>query len=170
MIIPLVLLLVFLVLMLTLVVLLFNYWSVFLLLLVNSYLVVGQLFFIGVWFFLLLLGSICFVIPFLFVATLLWESVRMRRTFPKWRLGSPPRLPKLQNSIAGVKTPCIGVFFISLEIYQIVDVENGFAWAIWTFASQVMAKRKVEQKVRNRPDPDACKGSQGDCNTPLENS
>jgi len=62
----------------------------------------------------------------------------MKLTLPKLGLGSPPGLPKLQSSIAGVKTPCIGVFFISLESYQSVDVANGLAWAIWTFAEQVM--------------------------------
>jgi len=51
----------------------------------------------------------------------------MTLTFPKWGLGSPPRLPKLQSSIAKVKTPRLEVFFISLEIYQSVDVENGLA-------------------------------------------
>jgi hypothetical protein len=56
-----------------------------------------------------------------------WKSVRMTLTLPKWGLGSPPRLPKLQSSIAGVKTPLIEVFFISLESYQSVDVENGLA-------------------------------------------
>jgi hypothetical protein len=35
------------------------------------------------------------------------------------------------------------VFFMSLESYWNVDVENGLAWAIWTSAAQVMAKRKV---------------------------
>jgi hypothetical protein len=59
-----------------------------------------------------------------FVATLLWESVRMKLTFSKWGLGSSPGLRKLQSSIAGDKTPCIGVFFISLESYRSVDVEN----------------------------------------------
>jgi len=51
------------------------------------------------------------------VATLPWESVRMKLTLPKLGLGSPPRLSKLQSSIAGVKTPLIGVFFISLKSY-----------------------------------------------------
>jgi hypothetical protein len=68
----------------------------------------------------------------------------MKLTLPKWGLGSPPRLPKLQNSITGVKTPCIGVFFISLESYQSVDVENGLAWAS---AAQVMAKRKAGSQI-----------------------
>jgi len=51
----------------------------------------------------------------------------MRLTFPKWGLGSPSRFPKLQSSIVGVKTLRIGVFFITLESYLSVDVENGFA-------------------------------------------
>jgi hypothetical protein len=41
-------------------------------------------------------------------------------------------LLKLQNLIARVKTPHIGVFFISLESYQSLHVENGLAWAILT--------------------------------------
>ncbi len=61
------------------------------------------------------------------VTTLLWKSVRMTFTLLKWGLGSPLGLLKLQSSIAGVKTPCIEVFFISLEKYQSVDVENGLA-------------------------------------------
>jgi hypothetical protein len=36
-------------------------------------------------------------------------------------------LSKLQSLIAGVKTPCLEVFFISLENYRIIDVENGLA-------------------------------------------
>ncbi len=81
------------------------------------------------------------------VATLLWESVRIRLTLPKWGLGSPWRLLKLQSLITGVKTPRIGVFFISLENYQSVNVENGLVWAIWTFATQVMAKRKAKSQT-----------------------
>ncbi len=45
------------------------------------------------------------------VATPLW----MKLTLPKVGTWSPPRLPKTQSSIAGVKTPCILVFFISME-------------------------------------------------------
>jgi hypothetical protein len=55
------------------------------------------------------------------------ESVRMRLTLLKWGLGSPPGLPKLQSSIVGVKKPCIMTFFISMESYENVDVENGLA-------------------------------------------
>jgi hypothetical protein len=51
----------------------------------------------------------------------------MRLTFLIWGLGSPLGLPKLQNSIVGVKTPHLEVFFIPLKSYQSVDVENGLA-------------------------------------------
>jgi hypothetical protein len=73
----------------------------------------------------------------------------MKLTLPKWGLGSPPGLLKFQSSIARVKTPCIGVFFISLKSYQSVDIENGLAWAIWTSAAQVIAKRKVRSQTGN---------------------
>jgi hypothetical protein len=67
----------------------------------------------------------------------------MKLTLPRLGLESPSGLSKFQSSIAGVKTPCIGVFFISLENYQSVDVENGLAWAIWTSTTHVMAKRRA---------------------------
>jgi len=67
----------------------------------------------------------------------------MKLTLPRLGLGSPSGLPKLQSLIAGVKTPRIGAFFISLESYQSANVENGLAWAIWTFATHVMAKRRA---------------------------
>jgi hypothetical protein len=51
----------------------------------------------------------------------------MTLTLPKWGLVSPSGLPKLQSSIAGVKTPRLEAFFMSLESYLIVDVENGLA-------------------------------------------
>jgi hypothetical protein len=86
----------------------------------------------------------------------------MTPSLPKWGLGSSSRLPKLQSSIAGVKTPRIMVFFITLERYRSVDVENGLAWAIWTSTSQVMTKKNRESnwqfdswplKDESRPDP-----------------
>jgi hypothetical protein len=49
--------------------------------------------------------------------------------------------------IAGVKTPRIGVFFISLENYQNLNVENELAWSIWTSTTQVMAKRKAKSQI-----------------------
>jgi hypothetical protein len=47
--------------------------------------------------------------------------------------------------IAWVKTPRIGVFFISMERSWSVDVQNGLAWAIWTYAAQAMGKRRAGQ-------------------------
>jgi hypothetical protein len=73
----------------------------------------------------------------------------MKLTLPKLGLGSPLGLPKFQSLIAGVKTPYIVVFFISLESYWSVDVENGLALAIWTFEAQVMTKRKVGSQIAN---------------------
>ncbi len=81
------------------------------------------------------------------VATLLWKSERMTPSPPKWGLESLPRLSKLQSSIVGVKTPRIKALFISLESYQSEDVENGLAWTIWTFVTQVMMKRKVGSQI-----------------------
>jgi hypothetical protein len=52
-------------------------------------------------------------------------------------------------NIAGVKTPRIGVFFISLKSYENVNVENELAWAIWTFAAQVMCKRRARSQTDN---------------------
>jgi hypothetical protein len=59
-------------------------------------------------------------------------------------LGVIPRLPELQSSIAKVKTPHIEAFFISLESYRILDVENGLVWPIWASIAQFMAKKGRE--------------------------
>jgi hypothetical protein len=56
---------------------------------------------------------------------------------------SPPGLPNVQSSIASGKTPRIGVFLVSLERSWNVDIENGLALVIWTFAAQVMGKRRA---------------------------
>jgi hypothetical protein len=56
-----------------------------------------------------------------------WKNVKMTFTFPKWGLGNPLGIPKLQNVIARVKKPCLEAFFTSLEIYRSVDVENDLA-------------------------------------------
>jgi hypothetical protein len=67
----------------------------------------------------------------------------------KWELGVLPRLPKTQSLIAGVKTPRIEMFFISLESSWSVDVQNGLAWAIWISAAHVMGKRRVGSQTNN---------------------
>jgi hypothetical protein len=45
-------------------------------------------------------------------------SVRSSLTLPKMGLGSPSGLPKIQSTIARVKTPCIEMFFTLLESSQ----------------------------------------------------
>jgi hypothetical protein len=70
-------------------------------------------------------------------------NVRSPLTLPKMGLGSPPKLSKTQSAITGVKTPCIEVFFILLQSSWNLDVQNGLAWAIWTFAAQVMGERRA---------------------------
>jgi hypothetical protein len=81
------------------------------------------------------------------VATPLWPSVKMKLTLSKLRTWSPPGLSKTQSLILGVKTPCIGLFFISLERSWSVDVQNSLAWVIWTYAAQVMGKRRVGSQI-----------------------
>jgi hypothetical protein len=36
-----------------------------------------------------------------------------------------------------------------MKSYQNVDVENGLAWAIWTYVAQVMDKRSAESQIGN---------------------
>ncbi len=76
-------------------------------------------------------------------------SVRSPLTLPKLGLGSPSGLSNLQNSIARVKTPCIEVFFIPLERFWILDIQNGLAWAIWTFSAQVIVERRARSQIGN---------------------
>jgi hypothetical protein len=85
-------------------------------------------------------------------------NVRMKLTFPKVGTWSLLRLLKIQSLNVGVKTPHIEVFFIPLEMSWNVDVQNGLAWAIWTYAPQVMLGKKG-LKVGNRLDPSVCKWS-----------
>jgi hypothetical protein len=53
------------------------------------------------------------------------------RNFREWLQGSEPLVE----------------FFISLENYWNLDVENGLAWPIWTFKTQVIAERKVRSQI-----------------------
>jgi hypothetical protein len=89
----------------------------------------------------------------------------MKLTLLKVETWSPLRLPKTQSLIAGIKTPRIEVFFISLKMSWSLNVQNGLAWAIWTFTAQVMVERRAESqtirplKVGNWPDPGVCRWS-----------
>jgi hypothetical protein len=69
-----------------------------------------------------------------------WKSVRMTLTLPKWGLGSLLGLPKFQSSIVGVKTFRLEAFFMSLESYWSVNVENGLTWAIWNLQHKLWQK------------------------------
>jgi len=40
-------------------------------------------------------------------------------------------------------------FFMSLENYWSVHVENGLAWTIWTSTAQVMTKRRAGSQTDN---------------------
>ncbi len=53
------------------------------------------------------------------------------------------------SSIVGAKTPFFEMFFILLEKPWSADVQNGLAWAIWTFVAQVMVEKKVESQIDN---------------------
>jgi hypothetical protein len=110
------------------------------------------------------------------VATPLWPSVRMKLTLSKLGTWSLPGLPKTQSLIAGVKTPCIGVFLISLKRSWSLDAQNGLTWVIWTSAAQVMGKRRAESQTSNlTPDHkklgiDPIPTCVGECNMALESS
>jgi len=96
-----------------------------------------------------------------------WKSVRMTLTLPKQGLGSPLGLPKLQSSIARVKTQRLDAFFMSLESYWSVNVRNGLTWVIWTSIAQVMAIWVPTTKSQESTRPRCV---QVECNTPLESS
>jgi hypothetical protein len=95
------------------------------------------------------------------------KSVRMKLTLSKWELGSPPGLPKFQNSIAGGQNALNwGVFYIIGKLLKcrcrkwarmshldICSTSYGKkkGWeSNWQFDSRPL-------KVGNRPDPGACR-------------
>jgi hypothetical protein len=81
-------------------------------------------------------------------------SVKVKHTLPKVGSWSLTGLPNTQSSIAGVKSPCIWVFLVSLKSSWSVDVQNGLALVIWTSEAQVMGKRRVGcQNGRFKTDP-----------------
>jgi hypothetical protein len=70
---------------------------------------------------------------------------------PKWTLimgvGVPNELPNLHRTIARVKIQWIEDFLISLKSFWNVNFWNGITWPIWTFESQVMAKKSVGSQI-----------------------
>jgi hypothetical protein len=98
-------------------------------------------------------------------------SVRVKPTLPKVGSWSPPGLPKTQSSIAGVKSPCIWALLVPLERSWSVDVQNGLAWAIWTFAAQVMGKRRAESQTTTKSrESTSSQRPLTECDTALESS
>jgi hypothetical protein len=95
-------------------------------------------------------------------------SVRSPLTLPKMGLESPLGLPKIQSSIAGVKTPRLEVFCIPLKRPWSVDVQNGLAWVIWNLQHKLWSKEGPG--IGNRPDPDVCRWSATRCWKALEES
>jgi hypothetical protein len=108
------------------------------------------------------------------VVTPLLEECEDDTHTPKMGTWESSGIPEASESIAGVKTPRIWVFFILLESYRSLDVENGFAWTIWTFAEQVMAKERPRVKLAIwLPTTKSWESTQPqcvqvECDTPLE--
>jgi hypothetical protein len=89
------------------------------------------------------------------VATPLWRSVRMTLTLPKWGLGSPLGLPKIQSSIVGVgkvlKCTCRKLPRMNhSDICSIGYVQKKGWESNWQFDPQPL-------KVWNQPDPGVCR-------------
>jgi hypothetical protein len=64
--------------------------------------------------------------------------------FGSWSSGG---VPNLQRAIGGVKTQWLEKFFISMENSWNLNILNGLASPIWTFETQVMAKRRVGSQI-----------------------
>jgi hypothetical protein len=96
-------------------------------------------------------------------------SVRLPLTLPKMGLWSPLGLPKIQRSIAGVKTPCLEVFFIPLEKVLKFRCRKWPRMSHLDICSTSYGGKKGREsdwqfdswplKVGNRPDPGACRQS-----------
>jgi hypothetical protein len=67
----------------------------------------------------------------------------------KLKVGSLSGLLNVQSSTTRPKTPCIGVFLVSLERSWNVDIENALALAIRTSTAQVMGKRRAGSQTGN---------------------
>jgi hypothetical protein len=96
-------------------------------------------------------------------------SVRSPLTLPKMGVWSPPGLPKTQKTIAGVKTPYIDVFFISLEKVLKFRCPKWPRMSHLDICSPSYGQKKGREsnwqfdswslKVGNRPAPNVCWGS-----------
>jgi len=64
-----------------------------------------------------------------------------------FRSWGPNGLLNLQRAMTGIKTHWIEMFLISMEIFWNLNVQNGLAWPIWTFNTQVIAKRRARNQI-----------------------
>jgi hypothetical protein len=95
-----------------------------------------------------------------------WKSVRMTLTFPKWGLGSPLGLPKLQSSISGSNTSPWRILHIIRKILK-CKCRKWPHMSHLDICNTSYGKKKGREsnrqfdsqplKVRNRPNPDVCK-------------
>jgi hypothetical protein len=67
----------------------------------------------------------------------------VQKSVREWTLPLPNGFLNFQRAITMVKSHWIEMFFISLKSSWKVDVWNGLALPIWTFETQVMAKRRA---------------------------
>jgi hypothetical protein len=70
------------------------------------------------------------------------------KTTPTWEMESQWP-PESLGAISWVKTQWFEAFFILLERSWNINVRNGLALLIWTFKTQVMAKRKARSQIGN---------------------
>jgi len=105
-----------------------------------------------------------------------WESVRMTLTFPKMGTWESSMTPKLQSSIVGVKAPCLDVFFISLESYWSVNVENRLVAPFGHLQHKLWAKEwpivnlAIWFPITKSQESTWSRCVQGECDTRLESS
>jgi len=119
--------------------------------------------------FLTPLGKLAKVFSTLNVATPLGKSVRMKLTLPKWGLGSPPGLPKLQSLIVGVKNTLHWGFLYIIGKLSKCRCRKWARMGHLDICSTSYGKKKGREsnwqfdsrplKVGNRPNPSVCRSN-----------
>jgi hypothetical protein len=82
------------------------------------------------------------------VATPLWPSVGVKpNTWKSWGFGVLRDSRTFKARQQGSKHLALRRFLVSLKRSWNVDIENGLALVIWTFAAQVMGKRRARSQT-----------------------
>jgi hypothetical protein len=90
---------------------------------------------------------------FAIVTTPLWPSVGVKpNTWKSWGFGVLRDSWMFRARQQGPKNLAFGVFLVSLERSWNIDIENGLALVIWTFATQVIGKRRAGKQKNSRAD------------------